>query len=55
MSRMHDRYRDEVVPALRKEFEYLNIMAVPRIERVVVNMGLGEATQKRQADRCRFG
>ena len=45
MSRMHDRYRDEVVPALRKEFEYLNIMAVPRIERVVVNMGLGEATQ----------
>ena len=45
MSRMHDRYRDEVVPALRKEFGYSNIMAVPRIERVVVNMGLGEATQ----------
>ena len=45
MSRMHDRYRDEVVPALRKEFGYSNIMAVPRIERVVVNMGLGDATQ----------
>ncbi len=45
MSRLHDRYRDDIVPALRKEFGYSNIMAVPRIERVVVNMGLGEATQ----------
>ena len=45
MSRLHDRYRDEIVSALRKEFGYTNIMAVPRIERVVVNMGLGEATQ----------
>ena len=45
MSRLHDRYRDEVIPALRKEFEYANVMAVPRIERVVVNMGLGDATQ----------
>ena len=45
MSRLHDRYRDEIVPALRKEFGHSNIMAVPRIERVVVNMGLGEATQ----------
>ncbi len=45
MSRLHDRYRDEVIPSLRKEFGYSNAMAVPRIERVVVNMGLGEATQ----------
>ena len=45
MSRMHERYRNEVVPALRKEFGYSNIMAVPRIERVVVNMGLGAATE----------
>ena len=45
MSRMHERYRNEVVPALCKEFGYSNIMAVPRIERVVVNMGLGAATQ----------
>ena len=45
MSRLHDRYRDEVIPSLRKEFGYYNAMAVPRIERVVVNMGLGEATQ----------
>ena len=45
MSRLQDRYRDDVIPVLRKEFGYANLMAVPRIERVVVNMGLGEATQ----------
>ena len=45
MSRLKDRYQSEVVPALRKEFGYANIMAVPRITKVVVNMGLGEGTQ----------
>ena len=45
MSRLQDRYRDEVMAALRKEFGYLNVMAVPKIERIVVNMGLGDATQ----------
>ena len=44
MSRLKDRYQKEVVPALQKEFGYKNVMAVPRIEKVVVNMGLGEAT-----------
>jgi large subunit ribosomal protein L5 len=45
MSRLKDRYVKDVVPALRKEFGYTNPMAVPKIEKVVVNMGLGEATQ----------
>ncbi len=45
MSRIKERYQKEAVPALRKEFGYTNIMAVPKIEKVVVNMGLGEATQ----------
>ena len=45
MSRLHGRYRDEVITALQKEFGYSNVMAVPKIERVVVNMGLGNATQ----------
>ena len=45
MSRLKDRYTKEVAPALRKEFGYKNVMAVPKIEKVVVNMGLGEATQ----------
>ena len=44
MSRLRDRYRNDVVPAMTKEFGYKNVMAVPRIEKVVVNMGLGEAT-----------
>ncbi len=44
MSRLRDKYHKEVVPALTKEFGYKNIMAVPRIQKVVVNMGLGEAT-----------
>ena len=45
MSRLQDRYRDEVVPVLRKEFGYANVMAIPKIQKVVVNMGLGDATQ----------
>ena len=44
MSRLRDKYQKDVVPALRKEFGYKNVMAVPKIEKVVVNMGLGEAT-----------
>ena len=44
MSRMKERYQKEVVPALQKEFGYKNVMAVPKIQKVVVNMGLGEAT-----------
>jgi large subunit ribosomal protein L5 len=42
--RLRDRYRAEVIPALQKEFGYKNIMAVPKVKKVVVNMGLGEAT-----------
>ena len=45
MSRMKDRYQKEVVPALTKEFGYTNVMAIPRLQKIVVNMGLGEATQ----------
>jgi large subunit ribosomal protein L5 len=45
MARLRERYVKEVVPALQKEFGYKNIMAVPRITKVVVNMGLGDATQ----------
>ena len=44
MSRLKEKYQKEVVPALTKEFGYKNVMAVPKIDKVVVNMGLGEAT-----------
>jgi large subunit ribosomal protein L5 len=44
-TRLRERYETEVVPALKKEFGYSSVMAVPKITKVVVNMGLGEATQ----------
>jgi large subunit ribosomal protein L5 len=43
-ARLKEKYQKEVIPALKKEFGYTNVMAVPKIEKVVVNMGLGEAT-----------
>ena len=45
MSRLKERYSSDVVPALKKEFGYRNVMAIPKIEKIIVNMGLGEATQ----------
>ena len=45
MSRLRERYSADVVPALTREFGYKNVMAVPRLVKVVVNMGLGEGTQ----------
>jgi large subunit ribosomal protein L5 len=45
MSRLKERYEKEVAPALTKEFGYRNVMAIPKIEKIVVNMGLGDATQ----------
>ncbi|HEX5214366.1 MAG TPA: 50S ribosomal protein L5 [Vicinamibacterales bacterium] len=45
MNRLRERYTKDVMPALKKEFGYTNVMAVPRITKVVVNMGLGEGTQ----------
>lgn len=44
MSRLKERYTSEVAPALRKEFGYANVMAIPKITKVVINLGLGEAT-----------
>jgi large subunit ribosomal protein L5 len=44
ISRLKEKYQKDVVPALQKEFGYQNVMAVPRIHKIVVNMGLGEAT-----------
>jgi large subunit ribosomal protein L5 len=44
-----ERYQNEVVPALKKQFGYRNDLQVPRLEKVVVNMGLGEATANAKA------
>jgi len=45
VARMHQYYMHEVVPALQQRFGYRNVMQVPRLEKVVLNMGLGEAIQ----------
>ncbi len=47
--RLKDRYDKEIVPALMKEMNYTSIMQVPRLQKIVVNIGLGEATQNSQA------
>ena len=43
--RMKEKYRADVVPALMERFEYANVHQVPRLEKIVVNMGVGAATQ----------
>lgn len=48
-SRLRERYREEVVPALRKDFNYANPMQVPTIKKVVVNIGMGEVIQNAKA------
>ncbi len=40
---IHQRYLDQVAPSLMKEFNYENVMQVPRISKIVINIGLGEA------------
>ena len=45
MSRLLERYKNEVVPELQKEFGIANAMAVPKLEKIVINVGVGEAIQ----------
>ena len=45
MARLKEHYKEEVIPVLMKEFEYKNRMEVPKLEKIIVNMGLGEAIQ----------
>jgi len=49
MNILHERYKNEIVPALRKTFELKNVMQVPRIEKIVVNIGMGEAMDNPKA------
>ena len=45
MSRLHDRYQQRIIPELKKKFDYQNVMAIPKLTKIVVNIGLGEAIQ----------
>jgi large subunit ribosomal protein L5 len=49
MSRLKEQYRQEIVPALMERHKYKNMMQVPRLEKIVVSIGLGEATQNAKA------
>jgi len=49
LPRMQQRYREDIVPALMKEFGYANVMQAPRITKISVNIGLGEAIQNSKA------
>jgi large subunit ribosomal protein L5 len=45
MSRLQERYKAEIIPALAKEFSYKNPMQIPKLRKIVINIGVGEATQ----------
>ena len=49
MARLKDKYRDEVAPALKQRFGYKNVMEIPRLEKVVINMGLGDCKDNAKA------
>ena len=55
MNRMEERYQKEVIPALRKAFGYKNVMQVPRIEKVVLNIGLGSEQENAKALEAAMG
>jgi len=55
MARLRETYKDQVVPALMEKFQYESIMQAPKVEKIIINMGVGEAkeNQKFLDKRCR--
>lgn len=49
MARLKDKYREEVAPALKQHFQYKNVMEIPRLEKIVINMGLGDCKDNAKA------
>lgn len=49
MARLYEQYKNEITPRLVEKFQYKNVMQVPRIDRVVINIGVGEAIQNPKA------
>ena len=45
MTRLNELYNKDIVPQMMKDFNYRNVMQVPKVEKIVINMGLGEAIQ----------
>lgn len=48
MTRLQDRYEKEIIPAMMEKFGYENIMQVPRLEKIIINMGVGEARENQK-------
>lgn len=55
MARLRDTYRSEVVPQLMEDFQFKNVMQVPQVTKIVVNIGLGEAVQNARAIEAAVG
>ena len=51
MSRLKQRYTKEIAPAMGKEYGYKNVMAIPKLEKIVINIGLGRSDSELQAAR----
>ena len=49
MTRLQEKYEKEIIPAMIEKFGYKNIMEVPRLEKIVINMGVGEAKENQSA------
>ena len=49
MTRLQEKYRNEVIPALTQKFNYKNVMEVPKLEKIVINMGLGDCKDNAKA------
>lgn len=49
MARLKDRYQNEISPALQQKFAYTNVMQIPKVNKIVINMGVGEAVQNSKA------
>lgn len=49
MSRLKEKYLNEVSPALMSKFEYKSVMQIPKVEKIVINMGVGDAVQNSKA------
>lgn len=49
MARLKDRYQNEIAPDLQQKFAYTNVMQIPKVDKIVINMGVGEAVQNTKA------
>ena len=49
MSRLKENYQNEIAPAMQKKFGYKNVMQIPKLDKIVINMGVGEAKENAKA------